>query len=110
MAEAIDEYFDMEGAKTVSGLALHLGFLQTENFLYYRDRDEFKSIVARARQRIRAHYEQIGQEGRASNFADRMLTRMGWPAVEKSQVDANVTSIADIAAAMGVGDAQDSQE
>lgn len=33
------------------------------------------------------YYERYGQTGRNSNFADRMQTRMGWPAIERQEID-----------------------
>ena len=103
MEQAINEYFSEKGKKSVCGLALHLGFLDHHNWSDYQEKEEFRPVIACARMRIKQYYEELGQEVRQGMFPDRMLTRMGWPAVETT-VDAHVSSVADLMAALGTGD------
>lgn len=86
MQAAIERYFSQqEGKKTVTGLALHLGFTDIHSFLGYSAKDEFAPLIARARALIQEHYEGLGQDGRAQQFSDRMLTRMGWACIEQQE-------------------------
>lgn len=104
LQKAVDAYFDdPHPVKTVMGLCIAMDCGRHTLFDYGR-KDEFAHIVTRAKRRIMDFYEFYGQTGRNTNFADRMLTRMGWAAVEKQEIDAHVTSVADLMAALGTGD------
>ncbi len=84
MQTGIDKYFSTDGKKTVSGLALFLGFNDHRGLWEYSEYygREFADVIARARAQIREYYESLGQEVRSGHFPDRMLTRMKWPCEE----------------------------
>jgi len=90
LQRAIDAYFRQPGKKSMMGLCVHLD-CDRKTLLGYQRRDGFCDIIARARDRIHKYYEELGQEPRAHPFADRMMTRMGWPCVEKTELDHGVT-------------------
>jgi len=90
LQRAIDLYFQQPGKKSIMGLCVYLD-CDRQTLLNYQRRDGFSDIVARARDRIQKYYEELGQDSRTHSFADRMMTRMGWPCVEKTELDHGVT-------------------
>jgi hypothetical protein len=90
LQKAIDAYFQAPGKKSVMGLCVHLD-CGRQTLLDYAVKDEFADIITRAKDRIQQYYEELGQEPRTGHFVDRMITRMGWPCVEKTALDHGVT-------------------
>ena len=91
MAEAIDRYFDETPPPYFEAhLALYLGFSCRQSFWNYTKREAFREVIQYAKTRIEAWYMHYGFVGKNFTFADRMLTRLGYPCVEKSENDTNV--------------------
>jgi hypothetical protein len=90
LQRAIDAYFRQPGKKSIMGLCVHLD-CDRQTLLNYQRRDGFSDVIARARDRIQKYYEELGQDPRTHAFADRMMTRMGWRCVEKTELDHGVT-------------------
>jgi len=73
----IDEYFQQDGKKTISGLAYYLGFEDRQSFYDYGKRDGFSYIIKRARLWMESYYEELTQ---GNNVAGPIfvLKNMGW--------------------------------
>jgi hypothetical protein len=81
---AVQEYFDQDGKKTVTGLAYHLGFESRQSFYDYEEKSDFTYIIRRARLKIESGYEENlqGTTPTGSIFA---LKNMGWK--DQSQIE-----------------------
>jgi len=87
LQKAVDAYFEETGPKSVFGLAISLD-MEARSLIEYQERDQFFPIITRAKDRIKRYYDEVvGQGGKAGHFGDRMITRMGCPCIEKSEVD-----------------------
>ena len=78
LAKAVDAYFVEKADKpTMSGLALHLGFLSRKSMYNYQERPDFLHIIKRARSIVEMGYEERlhTQICTGSIFA---LKNMGW--------------------------------
>lgn len=77
MQADVDIYFSQEGKKTMTGLALALGFDSRQSLYDYQKRDEFSYIINKALLRIENQYEENlhGQNVAGSIF---VLKNMGW--------------------------------
>jgi hypothetical protein len=77
MQADIDIYFSGEGKKTVTGLAIALGFESRQSMYDYKKNDRFSYIINRALLRIENQYEENlhGQNVAGSIF---VLKNMGW--------------------------------
>jgi len=73
----IEDYFNLEGKKTISGLAYHLGFASRQSLYDYEDKEDFAYIVRRGRLRVEVYYEERLQET-ACTGAIFALKNMGW--------------------------------
>ena len=83
----IDAYFASEENPSVMGLCSSIGCTRQTLQNYTRRGEEFASVVQIARLKIIGFCELVGQGvvgAGGALFADRMLTRMGWPCVEQS--------------------------
>ena len=84
--EKIDDYFDSiikrngEWIKppTVSGLALHLGFVDRRSMYHYRDKDNFYAPVKRAIAMIEMYHEEKIAEGKNCAGNIFALKNFGW--------------------------------
>jgi hypothetical protein len=91
MGEAIDCYFEeTPSPHSLTELALYLGFACRESLWHYGQRAAFKDLMQYAKSRIEVEYIKYGFMEKNFTFADRMLTRLGYPCVEKSENDTNV--------------------
>lgn len=77
--QACDEYFNttLPGTRTITGLALYLGFESRQSFYDYEKRDEFSYIVKTARLKVENDYELTLRSASVAGsiFA---LKNMGW--------------------------------
>ena len=73
----IDEYIELGGKLTISGLAYHLGFETRKSFYDYEEKEEFVYIIKRARLYMEMYYEELTQ---GNNVAGPIfvLKNMGW--------------------------------
>jgi hypothetical protein len=73
----IDTYFDGVGKKSISGLALHLGFESRQSFYDYEKNEIFSYTIKKARLRLEQQYEEslMSQYVVGSIFA---LKNLGW--------------------------------
>jgi len=55
---AIDSYFKSDEKKTITGLALHLGFATRKALCGYEERGELGNTIKRAKTRIEQYYEE----------------------------------------------------
>ncbi len=75
---AIQSYFDEnEGAFTITGLALHLGFESRQSFYDYEKEGEFSYTIKKARLTVEAFYESklLSNNSTGAIFA---LKNFGW--------------------------------
>lgn len=84
MQTEVDKYFEAEGKKTMTGLALALGFDSRQSLYDYQKRDEFSYIINKALLRIECQYEEnlSGNNVAGSIF---VLKNMGWK--DKNETD-----------------------
>ena len=77
----IEGYFGPEGPeyKTWNGLAVWLDCSPMTIIRYEGDRPEFCEVLARARDKVRQFYEDLGCNPRSSHFPNSMLNRLGQP-------------------------------
>lgn len=79
MEEKVNEYLGKMpiGTRTITGMALYLGFESRQSFYDYEEKIEFSCIVKRARLEVEASYEMclIGKNPAGAIFA---LKNMGW--------------------------------
>lgn len=73
----VDIYFASEGKKTMTGLALALGFDSRQSLYDYQKKEEFSYIINKALLRIECQYEENlhGNNVAGSIF---VLKNMGW--------------------------------
>jgi len=84
--EKIEEYFDKitdedgeyKKPPTVSGLALHLGFLDRKSMYHYRDKDAFFEPVKIAISRIESYHEEQAAGGDRCAGNIFILKNFGW--------------------------------
>ena len=116
LQEKVDAWIKSTEIYTVNSLCDYLD-CDPRTVANYQAKDEYFSIIARARRKVAGFYEKVGcgliGKG-GQGFADRMLTRMGWPCVEESKRDHRIqTQIVSFADAMDAdakeleGDASD---
>ena len=90
MEKRIIEYFSDKGTiynsdgesigynpPTVNGLALFLGFCDRHSLYEYQEKEEFTTIIKRARACIEGHYE-FSLNGKNATGAIFALKNMGW--------------------------------
>jgi hypothetical protein len=88
MQKAIDAYFQDNERRTVTGLALHLGFTSRADLIRYEGySEEYHYALKRAKLKIEAYYEEHLVESGAggSIFA---LKNFGWS--DKHEIEQNV--------------------
>jgi len=87
MQTEVDLYFASEGKKTMTGLALALGFDSRQSLYDYQKKDEFSYIINKALLRIECQYEEnlSGNNVAGSIF---VLKNMGWK--DKTEQDLHV--------------------
>lgn len=73
----VDIYFSADGRKTMTGLALALGFDSRQSLYDYQKREEFSYVINKALLRIECQYEEnlSGNNVAGSIF---VLKNMGW--------------------------------
>lgn len=81
---AIDKYLDEAEIKTVTGLALHLGFESRQSFYDYEEKEEFSYIIKKARLHVEVAYEER-LSGNSPTGAIFALKNMGWK--DKTEVE-----------------------
>ena len=95
LMDAIDGYWDAKepARKSFSGMLLGLGFRSMRGWYYYREKygPDMAEAVAYGYLRNWRYYEELGQDPRQGSHPDRMLTRLGWPAVEESKQEHDAT-------------------
>jgi len=86
LEKAVDDYFEIQGNKTMTGLALALGFDSRQSLYDYQKNNEFSYIINKALLRIENKYEQqlSGNNVAGSIF---VLKNMGWK--DKIEQDLN---------------------
>lgn len=92
LQDAIDEYFNTEDKKTISGLAYHLGFESRQSFYDYEQLPEFTYTIKRARLRIENSYERLLQ-GNACTGAIFALKNLGWKDKTEQEQSGTVTNV-----------------
>lgn len=87
MQADVDIYFSQEGKKTMTGLALALGFDSRQSLYDYQKRPGFSYIINKALLRIENQYEENlhGQNVAGSIF---VLKNMGW----KDRTETDITT------------------
>lgn len=88
LEERVDDYFSIEGKKTLTGLALFLGFDSRQSIYDYQKKGEFSYIINKALLMVECQYEENlhGNNVAGSIF---VLKNMGWK--DKSEVESNNT-------------------
>jgi hypothetical protein len=83
---AVDAYFEAEGKKTMTGLALALGFDSRQSLYDYQKNETFSYIINKALLRVECQYEEnlSGNNVAGSIF---VLKNMGWK--DKTEQDLN---------------------
>jgi N12 class adenine-specific DNA methylase len=84
LEKVVDEYFSLDGKKTLTGLALHLGFDSRQSIYDYQKNGTFSYIINKALLRVENQYEEnlSGNNVAGSIF---VLKNMGWK--DKSEVE-----------------------
>ena len=84
---AVDSYFAAEGKKTMTGLALALGFDSRQSLYDYQKNEKFSYIINKALLRVECQYEEnlSGNNVAGSIF---VLKNMGWK--DKTEQDLNL--------------------
>lgn len=87
LSVAVDEYFQQEATSpTITGLALHLGFLSRQALNNYEGYSvEFHDVVKRAKLRVECSYEQ-GLRKQACAGSIFALKNMGQPWTDKQEL------------------------
>ena len=77
MEKVVDEYFESTGKKTMTGLAIALGFDSRQSLYDYQKREEFSYIINKALLKVECQYEEnlSGNNVAGSIF---VLKNMGW--------------------------------
>lgn len=86
MESSVDEYFAKDEKKTLTGLALHLGFCSRQSVYDYLKDERFSYIINKALLRVENQYEQNLQ---GNNVAGSIfvLKNMGWK--DKTEVESS---------------------
>ena len=92
LQEAIDLYFDGADKPTISGLALHCGFVSRQSFYDYEQRPEYSYTIKRARLRIESMYEEKLQ-GQTCTGAIFALKNLGWRDKTEQEQTGIVTNV-----------------
>jgi hypothetical protein len=89
MQTEVDLYFASEGKKTMTGLALSLGFDSRQSLYDYQKKEEFSYIINKALLRIECQYEEnlSGNNVAGSIF---VLKNMGWKDRTETELSGNV--------------------
>lgn len=77
MQAKIDEYFNGDGPKTITGLALYLGFADRQSLYDYQGLEDYSCIIKTARTRIESMYEERLADPKPTG-AIFALKNMGW--------------------------------
>lgn len=78
LAEAVNKYLEDAEVKTVTGLALALGFASRQSLYDYAQKDEFSYIIARAKLWIENYYELQLLTSNSATGPKFALQQMGW--------------------------------
>lgn len=89
---AIDKYFNEAEIKTVTGLALHLGFESRQSFYDYEKNDEFSYIIKKARLEVETAYEER-LSGNSPTGAIFALKNMGWKDKTETEHSGNMNLV-----------------
>lgn len=85
LAEAVEDYLANNEVKTVTGLALWLGFESRQSLYDYEKRDEFSYIIRRAKLWVENYYEMQLLTSNSANGPKFALQQMGW--ADKKHLD-----------------------
>jgi len=87
---AVDSYFSAEGKKTMTGLALALGFDSRQSLYDYQKNEKFSYIINKALLRVECQYEEnlSGNNVAGSIF---VLKNMGWKDRTEVEQSGNMT-------------------
>jgi hypothetical protein len=78
LKDAIDKYLQQEGPKTITGLALALGFESRQSLYDYEQKESFSYIIRRAKLFVENYYEMQLIDGSSAQGAKFALQQMGW--------------------------------
>ena len=87
LSKLIDEYFQSDERKTLSGLAVFLD-IDRQTLYNYADRDEFFDILKKARSKIEALYEERAIYEMNPTGVIFALKNMGW--TDKQDINQNL--------------------
>lgn len=85
LAEAINEYLEEAEIKTITGLAISLGFESRQSLYDYEKRDEFSYIIRRAKLFVENYYELQLLTSNSATGPKFALQQMGW--TDKHDID-----------------------
>lgn len=85
LEKAVEEYLDGSEVKTITGLALALGFESRQSLYDYEKRDEFSYIIRRAKLFVENYYELQLLTSNSSTGPKFALQQMGWS--DKQEID-----------------------
>ena len=85
LAEAVEDYLANNEVKTVTGLALALGFSSRQSLYDYGKKEEFSYIIARAKLWIENYYELQLLTSNSATGPKFALQQMGWR--DSQQID-----------------------
>ena len=88
----IDQYFADAEIKTVTGLALYLGFESRQSFYDYEKNNEFSYIIKKARLEVESAYEER-LSGNSPTGAIFALKNMGWKDKTETEHSGNMSLI-----------------
>lgn len=90
MQADVDIYFSQDGKKTMTGLALALGFDSRQSLYDYQKKEEFSYIINKALLRIENQYEENLQ---GNNVAGSIfvLKNMGWKDKSETELSGSLT-------------------
>lgn len=85
LAAAVDEYLEGAEVKTVTGLAIALGFESRQSLYDYEKREEFSYIIRRAKLFVENYYELQLLTSNSATGPKFALQQMGWS--DKRELD-----------------------
>jgi len=78
LANAVEDYLANNEVKTITGLALWLGFSSRQSLYDYGKKEEFSYIIARAKLWVENYYEMQLLTSNSATGAKFALQQMGW--------------------------------
>jgi hypothetical protein len=89
----IDEYFLVSSLKSMTGLALYLGFQDRQSMHDYEKKGEFSFAVKNARARIEQYYEELLPTARNPSGSIFALKNFGWSDRQELEHSGTLTNV-----------------